>query len=132
MPAKVVSLPPEAQRVSSPLQAKVWEAALAGHPNRQWVKLLLDGITLGVRLGFDGRPVRSAGRNLPSASENAAVVRDYLKKEQTRGSISSPWSSTVLVLYQSLASLVDGASLWTFLSQMVVGSMGASTNLLRP
>ena len=91
VPAKVVSLPPEAQRVSSPLQAKVWEAALAGHPNRQWVKLLLDGITLGVRLGFDGRPVCSAGRNLPSASENAAVVRDYLKKEQTRGSISGPW-----------------------------------------
>ena len=117
--AKVVSLPPEAQRVSSPLQAKVWEAALAGHPSRQWVKLILDGITLGVRLGFDGRPVRSAGHNVPSASENVAVVRDYLKKEQTRGSISGPWSpgecgegwsSTILALYQSLASLVDGAS----------------------
>ena len=92
VPGKVVSLPPEAQRVSSPLKAKAWEAALAGHPHRQWVKLLLDGMILGVRLGFDGRPVRSAGRNLPSASENASVVRDYLKKEQTRGSISGPWS----------------------------------------
>ena len=54
------------------------------------MKLLLDGITLGVRLGFDGRPVRSAGRNLPSASENATVMRDYLKKVQARGSISGP------------------------------------------
>ena len=48
VPAKVVSLPPEAQQVSSPLQVKVWEAALTGHPNHLWVKLLLDGITSGV------------------------------------------------------------------------------------
>ena len=89
-------LPAGILEIQTPLKWSAWNQHLRGHQNRVWVDCLLRGITNGVRVGFDGRKVRSAVKNLPSASEKPEVIRDYIGKELTKGNISGQWSREVL------------------------------------
>ena len=84
------------QEIKTPLKWSAWNWYLRGHQNRVWVDCLLRGITNGVKVGFDGRKVRSARKNLPSASEKPEVIRDYIGKELKKGNISGPWPREVL------------------------------------
>ena len=62
-------LPACVQEIKTPLEWSAWNRHLRGHQNRVWVDCLLRGITNGAKVGFDGRKVQSARKNLPSASE---------------------------------------------------------------
>ena len=73
-------LPACVQEVKTLLKWSAWNWHLQGHQNRVWVDCLLHGITNGVKVGFDGRKVRSARKNLPSASEKPEVIRDILER----------------------------------------------------
>ena len=89
-------LPAGVLEIQTPLKWSEWNRHLWGHQNGAWVDCLLRGITNGVRVGFDGRKVRSAVKNLPSVSEKPEVTRDYIGKELKKGNISGPWSREVL------------------------------------
>ena len=89
-------LPACVQEIKTPLRWSAWNCHLRGHQNRVWVDCLLRGITNGVKVGFDGRKVRSARKNLPSASEKPEVIRDYIGKELRKGNISGPWPREML------------------------------------
>ena len=89
-------LPAYVQEIKTPLKRSAWSRHLRGHQNRVWVDCLLRGITNGVKVGFDGRKVRSARKNLPSASEKPEVIQDYIGKELRKGNISGPWPREVL------------------------------------
>ena len=42
-----------AEEVVTPLVWQQWESELEGHPDREWVQLLIRGIKGGFRLGHD-------------------------------------------------------------------------------
>ena len=72
--------------IITPLVLEHWESMLASHPDRKFVRYILQGIHDGFRIGFDGsKPVGSARKNMMSAIEHPGVVSDYLKKEMERG-----------------------------------------------
>ena len=75
--------PPELQGIITPLSRDVWDFHLRSHPDRDFVQYLLSGIQNGFRIGFDYTQF-SCGkgkRNMLSATKNATVVEDYLRKE---------------------------------------------------
>ena len=49
--SRLVILP----EIHSPLLASVWETELLGHPDRAYVKYILQGLNRGFRFGFDRR-----------------------------------------------------------------------------
>ena len=74
--------PSELTPVSTPLVVPAWEKALEGHPDRAFVRYIVDGLSHGFRIGFNRRfPLRSAAANMGYASLHAGVVSVYLKKE---------------------------------------------------
>ena len=65
---------------------------LVGHPDRQAVSFVLQGLQHGFRLGF--KPVRrhkAAKRNKPSAFQNPQVIDDYLALEVSRCRVAGPF-----------------------------------------
>ena len=59
--SRLVILP----EIHSPLQASVWASELSGHPDKVYVKYILQGISEGFRIGFDRRQhISSASNNL--------------------------------------------------------------------
>ena len=89
-------LPAGVLEIQTPLKWSEWNWHLWGQQNRVWVDCLLRGITNGVRVGFHGRKVWSAVKNLPSASEKPEVIRDYIGKKLKKGNISGPWLREIL------------------------------------
>ena len=80
--------------VTTPLRRLAWRAALAGHPDPQFVAYILDGIEGGFRIGFERpRPLRSASSNCPSAEAHSQVVVAYIEKEVALGRFLGPLSS---------------------------------------
>lgn len=71
------ALPPVA--TVSPLNVSQFSLELAGHPDRQAVAYVLEGLPYGFRLGFqpDSR-LRAAWKNKPCAFQNSRVIHDYL------------------------------------------------------
>lgn len=70
--------------IVTPLQVGAWAEALSSHPDRAFVKYLLDGICHGFRIGYNDDPSRmrrSAKRNMLSAKQIPQVVSEYLKRE---------------------------------------------------
>ena len=97
---KSPSRPPLASQfcaIVTPLQVEAWAEALSSHPDRAFVKYLLDGICHGFRIGYNNddpsRMRRSAKRNMLSAKQNPQVVSDYLKREREAGRVVGPISS---------------------------------------
>ena len=85
------SAPPSAGAMpASVLRHDAFERALAGHPDRLKVALLLDTIRNGANVGFDGpRPGTGPQRNHTVDEEHIAFLRDEtdgdIRKERTRG-----------------------------------------------
>ena len=70
-----------------------------GSPGPGLVRFLLSGIKKGFRIGFDRRiHLRSAARNMLSASEHPEVVQAYLDTECSRGGMLGPFSSPARAL----------------------------------
>ena len=88
--SEVAHRPIPGSQVASPLTGRweAWEHWLADHPDKVFVKFILDGIQTGFRIGFKGDvALKSAMKNLPSAGEHREVVRDYLEKEHKEGRV---------------------------------------------
>ena len=83
---------PGHQVVNSPLVVAAWQQALKGHPDQKYVRLLLEGMKEGFRIGFDYAKYRcsSAKKNMVSACKNPTVVTEYLKKELELGRVIGP------------------------------------------
>ena len=85
---------PRLQPTSTPLRASAWAPALAAHPDRAFVRFLISGIREGFRIGCHRSiQLRSASRNMHSASEHPEVVQAYLEKECALGRMLAPFSS---------------------------------------
>ena len=78
--------------VRMPLRAAELGRALRGHPDREFVDYLLDGMSQGFRIGFNRvfGHLKSAKRNMVSASAEPAVIEAYLAKERAAGRIVGP------------------------------------------
>ena len=100
-----VTAHPWLSQVHTPLASTAWEAALAAHPDRAFVRFLLHSICWGFRISFHrSAPLRSATHNMHSAVEHLEVVRSYLEKECSLGHMLGPfppsaWPSLPLPLH---------------------------------
>ncbi len=77
------SLPATATAITTPLKVEEWQKALAAHPEREFVKYVINGVCHGFRIGFDRRKVApvSTSRNIPSTFQHPEPVRQYLATE---------------------------------------------------
>ncbi|KAL5473466.1 hypothetical protein EMCRGX_G027955 [Ephydatia muelleri] len=63
----------------SPLEANAWEIVLRG---RMFVGLLVEGVKMGFRIGFDrSSPLVTVDKNMPSTAEHDNIVSDYVESE---------------------------------------------------
>ena len=74
------------RRVSTPLLVS---QCLTHHPDRAFVRYILRGLTDGFRLG--DTPLRSATRNIPSASQHPEIIDEYLQTEVTLNRMLGPF-----------------------------------------
>jgi len=78
--------------VVSPLNVAQFASDLVGHPDRQAVSFVLQGLQHGFRLGFKpARRLKAAKRNKPSAFRNPQVIDDYLALEVSRCRVAGPF-----------------------------------------
>ena len=84
-----VSLPVDCCHITTPLEADadVWERLLSAHPDRRYVKFIVDGIQRGFRIGCNASrsDLRSSTRNVLATYSNSSVVDKYLKEELEHG-----------------------------------------------
>ena len=87
-----VNLPRAACIVSSPLRVAAWVEELKMFPDREFVNFLIDGITVGFRIGYKrkGDTLVSATRNMLSAEVKPSVISEYLDKELRLGRVVGP------------------------------------------
>ncbi len=77
--------------VSTPLSVPAWAQALAPHPDHAFSLYVIHGLRDGFRIGFKhGSPLRSAVANMPSASANQQVIKDYLSAELAKDRLLGP------------------------------------------
>ena len=72
-----------------PLRLKAWSHCLSLHPHSEYVSYILRGPEQGFRIGFDYSRFgcRRARRNMLSARQNAWVVDEYLREEESLGRV---------------------------------------------
>lgn len=90
-----VSCPPLLSQIVTPLQWQAWEGALRSYPDKQFARLIVDGLREGFRIGFnyDSNGPKSSTRNMRSAYEHPEVVWEYLSQEIRQGRILGPFPS---------------------------------------
>ena len=75
----------------TPLNVSAWREALCDHPDQSLARYIVKRISEGFRIGFDrSHPLVSTNRNLPSATEQAEVLTNYVEKEVALGRIIGP------------------------------------------
>ena len=70
--------------ITTPLNLAAWQVLLSNHPDKQFTRLIIEGIQTGFRVGFaysHAHELKSRYRNMPSAAENPSVVEAYLHRE---------------------------------------------------
>ena len=77
----------------TPVKVANWQEFLATHPDHEYAAYIQSGFLYGFRIGFNRRSVslRSSMQNHPSARENKAAVRDYIKVERDAGRLVVPF-----------------------------------------
>ena len=83
--------------VVSPLNVSQFNLDLAGHPDREAVTYVLEGLQHGFHLGF--QPVcrlKPTKKNKSSAFQNPEVIDDYLAFDVARGRVAGPFPSPPL------------------------------------
>ena len=82
----------ELNKVCPPLHVEAWAASLHDHPDQRFASYLISGLHEGFRIGFnrDSKLVLAA-RNLPSASEQKAVLDRIFQEERTRERFIGPF-----------------------------------------
>ena len=93
-PMKESPIPEILLSISTPLVTHRWAHALHNHPDRAFVRYILEGLEHGFRIGFDKRNtrLRSARANTQSALLHPTVVTEYLQKEISLGRMIGPIS----------------------------------------
>jgi hypothetical protein len=86
-----VSLPTQAQHITTPLVVGQWESLLQDHPDRLLVQYIVTGIKEGFRVGFrrDYKYKRASG-NMRSAIMNPKPVADFIQAEVQAGRVIGP------------------------------------------
>ena len=77
---------------ATPLIKEAWVQALAGHPDREFVAYILNGIARGFHIGADRSMALLPSRdgNLPSVRQRPNLVADYLATERAAGRLLGP------------------------------------------
>ena len=86
-----VSLPTQAQHITTPLVVGQWESLLQDHPDRPLVQYIVTGMKEGFRVGFrrDYKYKRASG-NMRSAIMNPKQVADFIQAEVQAGRVIGP------------------------------------------
>ena len=86
-----MSLPTQAQHITTPLVVGQWESLLQDHPDRLLVQYIVTGIKEGFRVGFrrDFKYKRASG-NMRSAILNPKPVADFIHAEVQAGRVIGP------------------------------------------
>ena len=83
--------------IVSPLHNKLhrWRSALTNHPDQSFAHYIIDGLSVGVRIGFDysNCSCTPARTNLLSVSNNSEIVQQYLQDECRLGRVLGPLPS---------------------------------------
>lgn len=77
----------------SPLFNKLgcWSKELASHPDQEFARFIISGITYGFHIGFDYKTrLRPSGSNLLSVMNNPQTVQRYLEEELREGRMVGP------------------------------------------
>ena len=82
----------------SPIQVDKLQLELRNHPNQGKVAYVLNGLKEGFHLGFElsTTSLKSASRNLQSASLHPSVIDKYLQTEVANGRVAGPFSTPPL------------------------------------
>eukprot|EP00731_Ephydatia_muelleri_P036129 Em0203g4a len=109
------SLIPEVLGGVTPLHYSVWELALRGHPDAEFVHYFCAGLRFGFRIGFDHRrTLRSANSNMMSAFQHPEPIAEYIEKELKRfgvipkGHNEGKWRLITDLSYPTGHSVNDG------------------------
>ena len=83
--------------IVSPLHDKLhcWRSALTNHPDQPFAHNIIDGLSVGFRIGFDysNCSCTPARKNLLSVSNNSETVQQYLQDECRLGRVLGPLPS---------------------------------------
>ena len=78
--------------VSSPA---MWLKKLKKHPDQDFVKYIISGITNGFHIGVnDSCTFKSAKQNMLSARQNPAKVDNYIASEKAKGNVLGPFPTS--------------------------------------
>ena len=81
----------EDRKICTPLRRSSFERELANHPDKAWVSWLLDVITNGVQIGYNGPQFSYVARNLVSALQHPVAVEEELRLEMEAGRVHGPF-----------------------------------------
>ena len=91
-PALEGPLPPgEDCNICTPLRRSSCERELANHYDKAWVSWLLDGITNGVPIGYNGPQFLNIAHNLVSDLYHLGIVKEELSHEIKAGRVRGPF-----------------------------------------
>lgn len=71
-----------------PLKPEGWAKLLANHPDRLYVRTILDIIRFGVRIGYTGLKQRILSCNLPTANNAPEILIQDLEKQITHNRVT--------------------------------------------
>ena len=76
----------------SPFCLQSWGYAFDSHPDKQYVRYIHAGLSVGFRIGFnkESTSLKSSTRNHPSAAANKSLVSEYIKSEVELGRLVGP------------------------------------------
>ena len=76
----------------TPLRLPAWSKKLQQHPDKDFASYILRGIEKGFHIGVNpGVSLKSATRNMQSASQHPEIIDDYLQKELLQEQIRGPF-----------------------------------------
>ena len=81
----------ELLRAHTPLRHSQFERELANHPDKAWVSRLLNGIKMGVDIGYRGPRGPQDSPNLSSAYQHPNIIQAELQKELDAGRVQGPF-----------------------------------------
>ncbi len=97
-PTPNVPLPRHADALSiahhaphTPLRPQVFARFLTSHPDSSFVSKLVNSLTHGFNIGYEGPHTHLTAPNLASASQHAKVVNDALSKEVAENRMAGPY-----------------------------------------
>ena len=83
---------PRLGSITTPLNIEAWASCLEDHPDRAYVKYLLDGMKYDFRIGCNWVNSRKPAKsNMPSTREHPEVIDKYIQKELNLGRIAGPF-----------------------------------------